>query len=304
MIYIDGTTNVRDIGGQTASNGRIISQGLLYRSAAFNESYTVTQNGLQQLRSLGINCEIDLRNSGEDPKIILPWLIRYVRPVTDDGEGMDSYLNGLASTQCTIKAVFKEMADKRNYPMIVHCRLGADRTGTILALLEALLGCSELQMGRDYIWTSLSLIGLRDTASDDWRSVIYYLKSFDDQNTSIQLGAWNYLQVIGMSVDELINIRKIFINDDKQPFPKLSISEQNHFKHTSKQAVSWKYLANSSKSIIPMGSGTRRMQLFDLSGRKICEFSRKSSDKAEIIKTPFLASGIHIISSFKEIVGP
>jgi protein-tyrosine phosphatase len=221
MIYIDGTTNVRDIGGRRNMDGLMIRQGIFYRSAEFNQTYIVTPKGIAQLKQLGIVFEIDLRNSGENP-LPLPLLsVRYMRPITDSGAGIAEYKSGLVSTPQLYRDVFKEIANSSNYPLICHCRLGADRTGTVVALLEAILGCSEQQMGEDYVWTSLSIIGRRDTASQEWRDVISYLKSFDNPNSTIQAGAWNYLQVQGMTVDELIAIRKIFLDDDHQPFPAL-----------------------------------------------------------------------------------
>lgn len=79
-------------------------------------------------------------------------------------------------------------------------------------------------MGQDYIWTSLSTYGRRDTANASWSDMITFLKSFDkDDSSSVQLGCWNYLQGIGVSVKEMIEIRKIFLNDDSQPFPTLSV---------------------------------------------------------------------------------
>lgn len=300
MIYIDGSTNVRDIGGLTVMNGRVIRQGIFYRSAEFEETFPITQKGLEQLRSLGIVCEIDLRNNSEDPHIIMPWLLHYVRPVIDGGAGMDCYYSGLVNTPGAVREVFKEMADKNNYPMIIHCRLGADRTGTIAALLEALLGCSELQMARDYIWTSLSAVGTRDTATGDWRNVVSYLKSFDTENGSIQLGTWNYLQSIGVSVDELISIRKIFIGDSSQPYSMYSVRRPINSRHSSKNAITKIYLVNSLNGLSFKGKSIRMMEMFDLSGRKIREYSVDGHDNPGMIKQQLLTNGVHILRCTEE----
>jgi protein-tyrosine phosphatase len=224
MLYIDGTKNVRDIGGMTTPEGNLIRQGLFFRGAELNQTYNVTQKGLEQLYRLGIVSEIDLRDSLQNPRIVMSWLLRYIRPVNEDGSGMEPYASGLKNTTVSIRAVFKEMAVAKNYPMFLHCRIGADRTGTIAAILEAILGCSEQQMGLDYIWTSLSLspTSIRDTTYSQWTDMIAYLKSFDKETNTIQRGCWNYLQSIGVSVKELIAIRKIFLNDDRQPYPPLS----------------------------------------------------------------------------------
>ena len=51
------------------------------------------------------------------------------------------------------KKVFDVFMDGNNYPIVFHCIGGADRTGTVAMLLEALLGVSEEEIWRDYLAT-------------------------------------------------------------------------------------------------------------------------------------------------------
>ena len=51
------------------------------------------------------------------------------------------------------KKVFDVFMDGNNYPIVFHCIGGADRTGTVAMLLEALLGVSEEDIWRDYLTT-------------------------------------------------------------------------------------------------------------------------------------------------------
>jgi protein-tyrosine phosphatase len=293
MIRVDSTTNVRDIGGRTNMDGKMISQGLFYRSAEFNQTYKVTAIGLEQLKRLGIICEIDLRNSSENPQIVMPWLNKFIRPVTANGGGMDSYYSGLINTPTTFRDVFKEMAIKQNYPMILHCRIGADRTGTVVAVLEALLGCSEVQMGQDYIWTSLSVNDIRDTADALWKDAMNYLKSFDkDGSPSIQQGSWNYLQSVGVSVNELISIRKIFLNDDRQPFPTLSITS-----HISRKQISsgkTHYSISLPGLAISTPEQLNTSKVYDLTGKRVYTAVKIPNNSSELYYEK-LGQGIHII---------
>ncbi|MBN1603723.1 MAG: tyrosine-protein phosphatase [Chitinispirillaceae bacterium] len=294
MIFIEGTTNVRDIGGRVTMDGKVVAQGLFYRSAEFNQTYTVTTRGLDQLRQLGIVSEIDLRNSSENPQIVMPWLRNFIRPVTDNGGGMDSYSSGLLYTSGTICTVFKALADKRNYPLILHCRIGADRTGTIAALLEALLGMSELQMGQDYIWTSLSVNGIRDTASVEWKDLMTNLRSFDKEHGTIHQGCWNYLQTIGVSVKELIAIRKIFINDDHQPFPELSVRDRHNRKSIS--PCKSKYCLTLSELALTNRKQLNVSDIFDLTGKKVFFAGKTDPEDNSILKS---AQRIHVVK-YKE----
>jgi protein-tyrosine phosphatase len=218
MIYVDGTTNVRDIGGLPAMNGTMIRQGLLYRSAEFNQTKEITDKGLEQLKALGIVTEIDLKMNQENPQNVISWLPRYIRPLSDSGDGMSLYLDGLTKTPEVVASVFREMASPQTYPMIIHCRMGADRTGEIVAMLEGILGCSDAQIILDYTWSSLSTFGRRDTASLYWKDFILYLKSFDPEGGTIQKGTWNFLLSIGVTAEELDAIRNIFLCKDENSF--------------------------------------------------------------------------------------
>lgn len=211
MLWIDGTTNVRDIGGRATIDGKMIQQGLLLRSAEFNARNNITVQGLEQLRRLGIVTEIDLKTNSENPESVIPWLPNYFRPLSNEGDGMALYLDGLTQTPEVVCAVFKEMAKPDNYPMIIHCRYGADRTAEIVAMLEATLGCSDEQIALNYMWTSLSTIGKRDTISPYWIEFIDYVKSFDNGGGTFRQGSRNFLQSIGVTAEELAKIEEIFL---------------------------------------------------------------------------------------------
>ena len=66
-IYVDGITNVRDLGGWKRDNGERVKQGLIYRSARLNENESdevlLSDEGRETLLSLGIKSEIDLRKT-------------------------------------------------------------------------------------------------------------------------------------------------------------------------------------------------------------------------------------------------
>ncbi len=293
MIYIDGTTNVRDIGGRRNMDGVMIKQGVFYRSAEFNQTFNITSMGIEQLKSLGIVCEIDLRNVFENPLPLPIPLIRYFRPTTNGDDGILDYEYGLINTASMYRDVFREIAKSENYPMICHCRLGADRTGTVAALLEAILGCSEQHIDEDYIWTSLSVSGVRDTASPEWRGMMSYLKSFDRKDSTIQAGAWNYLREQGVTVDELISIRKIFLGDDSLPYfadiSRIRSSSHRLFpRYGIRQCFinSFPYRINSAEI----------KSVFSISGRKIGKFpSEKKRRGRNALPSSSIPRGVVII---------
>jgi protein-tyrosine phosphatase len=271
MIYLDGTTNVRDIGGRINSEGRIIRQGLYYRSAEFNQNHIITPLGNSQILDLGIACEIDLRNDGENPQAVLPDPIRYFRPESDVG-GLVAYQYGLQNYEDQYRDVFKVLAKRENYPVICHCRAGADRAGTVSALLEALIGCSEQQMAEDYQWTSLSVYGIRDSTGSDWRSTIAEIKSYDTVYGTVQNGTWNYLLSIGVSAEELSVIRHIILgpriehnNGVVQP------ANKNQLAQPAGGAIRYIF---AGAGYIDFPNDMNKLVVYSLAGKKIFEFDR------------------------------
>ncbi len=178
-LYIDGVTNVRDIGGYELADGSSrIRQGLLYRGARLNVSYmdddsvlfiqdpdyfqlTVTEKGIDTLvNELGVRTELDVRVAGErnetgnmnDDRIEG---LRYVSIPMDyqGGEATDNNLTRLDNPG-QIRKVFELLADEDNYPVYFHCYIGTDRTGVIAWLLGALCGMDEEDLYVNYVFSN------------------------------------------------------------------------------------------------------------------------------------------------------
>ena len=61
-IDAEGLTNVRDAGGWRTKSGRRIRQGMLYRGSEMDIHHTITDQGVETMRSLlGIRTDLDLR---------------------------------------------------------------------------------------------------------------------------------------------------------------------------------------------------------------------------------------------------
>jgi protein tyrosine/serine phosphatase len=60
--------------------------------------------------------------------------------------------------QTGIRAVINHIADHKG-PYHIHCRLGSDRTGVIVAFLQLLMGADKRQVKRDYLQTNNMAIG-------------------------------------------------------------------------------------------------------------------------------------------------
>ncbi len=209
-INADGLTNVRDMGGWKIGDNKYINQGLIYRTSKFNADETtdlmITQEGINVLvNELGIKTEIDLRrtDNNETGGITTSPLGSSVRYISIP---MKSSGNILTLNPDQIVEVFKVFANKDNYPICFHCSIGTDRTGLIAFLLNGLLGASEEDLYRDYLFSNFGNIGSMRTPS----AINTYLKDVrlerkDPLNTNI----YNYLIKLGLTKAELDNIVKI-----------------------------------------------------------------------------------------------
>ena len=107
---------------------------------------TVTRAYMRE--TLGIKTDIDLRTDREC----------YGMTASPLGEGVkwihvsSSAYGGMGSDNGreAFKQVFKVFLDEANYPIDFHCIAGADRTGSLAYILNALLGVDEDELWKDW----------------------------------------------------------------------------------------------------------------------------------------------------------
>lgn len=191
-VHIDSVENVRDIGGWKASNGTAhVKYAMVYRGGRLNDRASdgktfLTEQGIQMMRNeLGIQSEIDLRGSTDnDGQAVcqlgsdLSYRMLPISAYSMIIPGYQSTLNGIGyaydqASTAAIRQIFEYLADESHYPVYIHCNYGADRTGTIVFLLNALLGVSYEDLTKDFELTSLSASERR------WRSDIIYNENTD-----------------------------------------------------------------------------------------------------------------------------
>lgn len=226
-LIVDGLNNIRDIGGFTTNEGKIVKQGLMYRSAKMNESdvakvqVTISNKGIETMKNqLGIKTDIDLRKTdvkdgaseigglvssplGED--------VNYVNcPMYYEGSSVISHPSKSKKevNQASVKKMFDLMADKNNYPMVFHCTQGKDRTGAMAYLLETLLGMDKNDIYHDYLFTNMSKVGgyCNYSQFEKYEDV---LRTYGGD--TLQEQAYNYLIKIGVSAENIANIKDIFL---------------------------------------------------------------------------------------------
>lgn len=172
MMICEAFPNLRSIGGIRAPDGRVVREGLVYRSEALpaprGEDAAI-------LAALGIGAVFDLRGPGERDAAPNDWwraqgasieaidLVADVRHAGDHWRALveDPDEGGRAMMLATYAALplavlphldrlFTTVAAGRG-ATLVHCSAGKDRTGVVIALLLAAIGIEHGEIVADYL---------------------------------------------------------------------------------------------------------------------------------------------------------
>ncbi len=167
-VVVDGTFNLRDLGGYDAADGRTVRWGAAFRADGLHQVRGDAVAGLSALRLRNV---VDLRTDDERTEwgFVDGDLVgaRYHhRPVirrTWDRDGLeldesgdpnrflaDRYLDMLDSGAEAIAATVTLLADPAEHATVFHCAAGKDRTGVTAMVVLGLLGVSHDDIVADY----------------------------------------------------------------------------------------------------------------------------------------------------------
>ena len=210
-VWVDGVSNVRDMGGWKTEDGHHVRQGLIFRGGEMQCHMTVTEAGLHFVEyELGLRSLLDLRGQDEldtDPthgSSLSPCVHWYNTPI-------GGYANcATDENKSQYAKAFRICLDLTNLPLYTHCWGGADRTGTLIFLLNAALGVSETDLILDYELTSLAIWGVRSYETELFSGFLDYLESIAPEQ-DIQTKAITYWKSIGITDNEISQFQKLFL---------------------------------------------------------------------------------------------
>jgi len=165
FLKIDGVCNVRDLGGiATADGSKRIKYGLLFRGGEMNGHHKdydgnwcrISDAGIDEMRWVGIRAVLDMRTAEEAEYITSSPLgedVSYVRFENANTYYYDKFWENRVYLDA-LQWIIDELRAGR--PVYFNCIYGADRTGTLAFIVEALLGVSENDLSVDYELTSFS----------------------------------------------------------------------------------------------------------------------------------------------------
>ena len=229
LVRMTGSNNCRDIGGRRGLGGRRIRQGLVYRTAGLNSNapveYYSTDEILElekagKLKEMGhtgralhrklksgerlSSSDIDLRSDDECYGMTGSPL---GPTVTWFHISYSAYTGAFSERGMAInKKVFDVFMDDKNYPLIFHCIGGADRTGTVAMLLEALLGVPEEELWRDYLTTGFVGVVSDPTHKQRFGDTIKKLKEYPGETLADKAEA--FFLKLGFTKDDVRRLRE------------------------------------------------------------------------------------------------
>lgn len=208
--------NGRDLGGWKTKDGKTVKYRMLYRSGKPCENYADAA-GVKEMRAEGIRAQIDLREKsdshdqsspmGKDIDFFCPDFVHGYQAMMEEG----------AKVKQSFEFVVNSL--RAGKPVLFHCAIGSDRTGTFSMLLLGVLGVSEPDICKEYEityfapekWsvTNGKVDRLRTNKNRYLQAVNYLLKfgSYKDFRACVE----KYFLSIGVSQKDINDFRALML---------------------------------------------------------------------------------------------
>ena len=167
VLSLDRGSNVRDVGGYPAADGRHVRWGLIYRTAAMP---MLTDADYEALKTLNLRADIDLRSSEE--RVVAPdgvpahtgaVYLAHDYPADDifgkmlakgpPSAALDNILGLYREWPVSLAPQYRDLFDQLlagKGAVTYHCSAGQDRTGVATALVLSALGVPREVILADY----------------------------------------------------------------------------------------------------------------------------------------------------------
>ena len=147
IFYTKQVRNGRDLGGWQTKDGKTVKYRMVYRSGKPCENYADAA-GIKNMRADGIRAQIDLREKSDSHDQSSPMGNDIDFFCSDIEHSYQTMLEEKAKVKATFEFLMKSL--RAGKPVLFHCAIGSDRTGTFSILLLGLLGVPEPDICKEY----------------------------------------------------------------------------------------------------------------------------------------------------------
>jgi protein-tyrosine phosphatase len=233
-VLLEGAVNFRDVGGYPTRDGRSTAWNKVFRSDGLSE---LSDADLETIATLGIRSVLDLRTTFEFESGVFPIdkvdVTLSHLPLMEsvpDPESFKKIPGFLASTYVEmleeagdhVAQALRIVADPANLPAIIHCTVGKDRTGVLVAVILSLLGVANDTIVADYALSAGAMEAVKarliarfpdaeelindhaaEILSAEGENMIFLLDAVAEKWGSMEA----YVATIGLSDDDLVALR-------------------------------------------------------------------------------------------------
>ena len=179
VIQLQGTTNTRDIGGYQTSDLRTIRSGQIIRSENLSR---LTADDFRKLEEIGVKTVIDLRTDREHDQRPTVWQGDhppqfYHFPIGDahndwftaqrklmknsrftEQQSLEHMVEGYRMIAeegpPSYHKLMEVVLDQSNWPVLIHCNAGKDRSGVAVTLILEALGVDRETIMEEFLLTN------------------------------------------------------------------------------------------------------------------------------------------------------
>lgn len=219
LLEVTGLENARDMGGRMTCFGIPVKQGVAFRTGKLDD---LSEKAISSLNDLyGIRTELDLRYAEEVNGRTESFLGPQANYISiPSGQYFQIYTNAYPNA---FKNALLTFTDADNYPVLMHCSVGCDRTGTLAAFIYALCGVDEVSIVRDY---ELSFLKINTNVSikfadGEEKLRMRFLPFLEEMKRlagtdDLRVGAEYLALSLGLTEDDIHAIRRNMLGDGYQ----------------------------------------------------------------------------------------
>lgn len=200
--------NVRDLGGW-ACDGGTVKYGKLFRGGEIN----VNDRDVL-VNQCGVKYELNLRGIDEAGGRVASPLGSEIGYSLHEGNSIWYDITNKEVWKEILKPIFENII--HDNPVYFHCAAGADRTGTLACIIEAILGVSQSDIDKDYELTSFDTGTSTDTKARrrneaEWQKLINQITALT-AGTTFRDKVLNWVASLGFTVAEINAFRTAMID--------------------------------------------------------------------------------------------